>query len=246
MRLVLRQLGGLAVGKRATALSLGGSEGGAGGSASGRVGAEPATSSKEEGEATLTFDALRLRVAEALDRLEDADRLKLVHKGKVLKPYLALPAFRDGDVISYAFSLRAPDEYLRERVDGGFEEQEERELRFDIEKLESRWQQKAASYLRHTLQCPDSLLWLLFSILPTSRRSLILLALWLAGAKASHSHELGPIYLVASIGGFILLNLGRRREGEASAYSIFNDFQALPGQLTADQIEGQMVRGRIT
>ncbi len=144
MRLVLRQLGGLAVGKRETALNLGVEHGsddgdatrGAAAAAAGRGGGvtEPATTSssakQEDGEAALTFDALRLRVAKVLGRLDDAERLKLVHKGKVLKSYLALPAFRDGDVISYAFSLRAPDQYLRERVDGGFEEQEEQELKY--------------------------------------------------------------------------------------------------------------------
>lgn len=52
--------------------------------------------------------------------------------------------------------------------------------------------------------------------------------------------------LLSAIGG-MLINLGKRGEGEASAYSIFNGFQELPGQLNAGHYErairqGQMLR----
>jgi hypothetical protein len=43
----------------------------------------------------------------------------------------------------------------------------------------------------------------------------------------------------------IFLNLGRRNAGDASAYSIFNNFQRLPGQLDADVIDAQVRRGQM-
>jgi hypothetical protein len=40
-------------------------------------------------------------------------------------------------------------------------------------------------------------------------------------------------------------NLGRRGAGDASAYSIFNNFQRLPGQLDADVVDQQVRRGQM-
>ena len=147
------------------------------------------------------------------------------------------------DIISYAVALRAPEEYLRERVDGGFEEQEERDLRFDVSALSSSWQRRLAIFLRNRFQLSDTLLSLLFAISP---RGYAILLGWFLVGKVFHSYEFGPIYLVSSIIAFILLNLGERREGEASAYSIFNNFEALPGTLTNEQLERQMIGRSIT
>ncbi len=44
----------------------------------------------------------------------------------------------------------------------------------------------------------------------------------------------------------IFTNLGTRKPGEASAYSVFNEgMRALPGQLNADAIDDQMRRGQM-
>ena len=44
----------------------------------------------------------------------------------------------------------------------------------------------------------------------------------------------------------IFTNLGRKREGETSAYSICNEgVRRLPGQLDADQIDDQVRRGQM-
>lgn len=51
---------------------------------------------------------------------------------------------------------------------------------------------------------------------------------------------------VSSVFVLILLNLGRRREGEWSAYSIFNEgHRRLPGQLTAEHMDDQVRRGHL-
>jgi hypothetical protein len=43
----------------------------------------------------------------------------------------------------------------------------------------------------------------------------------------------------------MLCNLGKRRKGEASAYSVFNGFQELPGQLNAQRMDEQLRRGQM-
>ena len=37
--------------------------------------------------------------------------------------------------------------------------------------------------------------------------------------------------------------LGERGAGEESAYTVFNNFRALPGQMGADEIQRQVARG---
>lgn len=54
--------------------------------------------------------------------------------------------------------------------------------------------------------------------------------------------EFGLVYIISSLLYFIFANLGKRREGELSAYHVFNkDFKALPGQLQASQIEAELL-----
>jgi len=55
----------------------------------------------------------------------------------------------------------------------------------------------------------------------------------------------GPLYVIATLFALVLFNLGSRKEGEASAYTIFNNFRALPGQLTADQLDQQARTGQM-
>lgn len=43
----------------------------------------------------------------------------------------------------------------------------------------------------------------------------------------------------------IYINLGTRRPGEASAYSVFNNFVRLPGQLTAEVLDDQIRHGHM-
>jgi hypothetical protein len=59
-------------------------------------------------------------------------------------------------------------------------------------------------------------------------------------AKAS----LGPVYIIVSLMCLMITNLGTRKEGEASAYSIFNQgVRRLPGEMTQEQVDNAF-RGR--
>jgi hypothetical protein len=55
----------------------------------------------------------------------------------------------------------------------------------------------------------------------------------------------GEIYVLLTLMTVIFCNLGTRREGEASAYSIFNNFRELPGQLNANMLDDQLRRGQM-
>jgi len=57
--------------------------------------------------------------------------------------------------------------------------------------------------------------------------------------------QVGPVYVLCTLLAIIYSNLGRRRAGEASAYSIFNGGRELPGALNAAAIDDQMRRGQM-
>ena len=76
-------------------------------------------------------------------------------------------------------------------------------------------------------------------------RTWLILFAWLAGAPIVHVLQLGPIYVLGSLILVIFLNLGSRQQGEASAYSIFNNFQELPGQLNAGRFDEQLRQGHM-
>jgi hypothetical protein len=60
------------------------------------------------------------------------------------------------------------------------------------------------------------------------------------------AYGLGPIYLLLAIIITIFTHLGKKREGEASAYSVFNPgVRRLPGQLDADTIDQQIRQGQM-
>jgi hypothetical protein len=71
------------------------------------------------------------------------------------------------------------------------------------------------------------------------------LALWvLLLFMSSYVGYAIPFMLLSGMAA-MLVNLGKRGEGEASAYSIFNGFQELPGQLNAGHYEQAIRRGQM-
>lgn len=72
--------------------------------------------------------------------------------------------------------------------------------------------------------------------------------LWYAVMRAcyEYGHHFGAeyVFMCASVLYWISTNFEKREAGTLSAYSLFNEgFQALPGTLTAAQIDGQMRSG---
>jgi hypothetical protein len=59
-------------------------------------------------------------------------------------------------------------------------------------------------------------------------------------------YDLGPIYLLLALIITIFTHLGTKKEGDASAYSVFNEgVRRLPGQLDADVVDQQIRRGQM-
>ena len=66
------------------------------------------------------------------------------------------------------------------------------------------------------------------------------------GARLAADYELGPIYIISTIFALMLLNLGQRKEGDWSAYSLFNPgMRRLPGQMTAEDLDAAVRHGQM-
>lgn len=103
-------------------------------------------------------------------------------------------------------------------------------------------EKKLLAKLRNEHQLPEYVLAIVFGI---RLQTWLMLLVWLAGAPVAHKLQVGPIYVLGSLILVIFLNLGRRQHGEASAYSVFNNFQELPGQLNAHRLDDQLRRGQM-
>lgn len=114
-------------------------------------------------------------------------------------------------------------------------------VRFELPRDAPDWHRRLALFLRRRCRAPDLALAWLFLLGPG--RLLVLVAV-LTGARVAHAFGLGPPYLMLAIVVAMLRNLGERRAGEASAYSIFNPgVRRLPGQLDAEAFDEQIRRG---
>ena len=96
--------------------------------------------------------------------------------------------------------------------------------------------------LRHDWHFPESVLMVLFAV---RLQSWLIFIAWLASIPIAHALSIGPLYILGSLILVIFKNLGNRQPGEASAYSIFNGFQELPGQLNAGRLDEQLRHGQM-
>lgn len=128
-------------------------------------------------------------------------------------------------------------------ADGGAEEEDEAMMRLRLPENAPPWKRRLATFLQHRLRLPEYVVAVLFSI---GWRFWAGLALWAALSRVASVYELGPLYMIATVFLLILFNLGTRREGSLSAYSLFNpNMQQLPGQMTMEQLDGQLRRGQM-
>lgn len=98
--------------------------------------------------------------------------------------------------------------------------------------------------LQDKCNAPELLLVWLFQVGVLTR--VLVLAVVLAGAKLASRYDLGPVYILAAIIITIFTHLGHKKDGEASAYSVFNPgVQRLPGQLDADVLDQQIRTGQM-
>lgn len=72
----------------------------------------------------------------------------------------------------------------------------------------------------------------------------IYVGFWSIGSRIAWRYDLGPIYILGTVLVCMFMNLGKRKEGELSAYSIFNEgAERLPGDGLGEQMDAQLRRG---
>lgn len=75
----------------------------------------------------------------------------------------------------------------------------------------------------------------------TSFMSMLKLSLWVMGWMVTNYLDFGSMWIILSLFALLFLNLGQRKEGELSAYSVFNDgFQQLLGTMNAEQFDREI------
>ena len=83
-----------------------------------------------------------------------------------------------------------------------------------------------------------------YGIASLSRRTWILIILWLTAFAVMNYLEFGSLWILLSMFASIFLNLGKRKRGEMSAYSVFNDgFKQLLGTMNAEQLDNEIRHG---
>ncbi|KAA0053058.1 ubiquitin family protein [Cucumis melo var. makuwa] len=187
----------------------------------------------------VVFQINRLKVCDLRKLVAESSRLpignlKLILRGKILDDckneddvYVRL---NHGDSLTVAVKPKPPAEHLRDEFD-----EDEDDLKFRLPESSSRLKKKVYTFLREKLKFPDILLVVVFSL---SLKGWAAILLWFIMAPVAHSWDLGPLYILGTGFCIILLNLGHRRSGEMSAYSIFNEgFRELPGTLNADRLD---------
>ncbi|CAI5469137.1 unnamed protein product [Closterium sp. Yama58-4] len=156
-------------------------------------------------------------------------------------PDAATLDLRDDDVILATVRPRAPPPQVANARVGEVEEEEE-EL-FDIPASASPLQRQIFLFLRDKCQIPGFLLVPFFWLSPSKW---LLVILWFIAAPLLQIYfELGPLFVLGTCFALIFFNLGTRQQGEASAYSIFNEgFRELPGTLNAQRLDEHIRAGQ--
>ncbi|KAL6559649.1 hypothetical protein OROGR_004766 [Orobanche gracilis] len=144
---------------------------------------------------------------------------------------------KDGDCLIIAVKPKPP-------VKNGYDndDDDDEDLKFQLPRTSSRWKKRLYSFLHDNMKLPDILLMAIFTL---SLKAWIFIIMWFILAPVAHRWDLGPLYILATGFCLILFNLGKRKAGDVSAYSIFNeDFRELPGTLNADRLDRDIRAGQ--
>ncbi|CAI7851411.1 unnamed protein product, partial [Closterium sp. NIES-53] len=136
---------------------------------------------------------------------------------------------------------RAPPPQVANVRVGEVEEDEEEV--FVMPASASPLQRRIFLFLQDKCQLPGFLLVPFFWLSP---HKWLLVILWFIAAPLLQIYfELGPLFVLGTCFALIFFNLGTRQQGEASAYSIFNEgFQELPGTLNAQRLDEHIRAGQ--
>ncbi|XP_078442740.1 ubiquitin family protein [Wolffia australiana] len=171
-----------------------------------------------------------------------AEDLKLVLRGRTLCDQGIMGEditvkLKDGDSLIVAVIPKPPAKYFREGLDD-----DDEELKFRIPDDMSRRKKRILLFLQKKLKFPDFLLMVMLSI---SLKAWLGIILWFILAPVAQRWDMGPLFILGTGFTVILMNLGKRQDGDVSAYSIFNeDFRELPGTLNADRLDRDIRAGQ--
>ncbi|KAK8939262.1 hypothetical protein KSP39_PZI011312 [Platanthera zijinensis] len=152
-----------------------------------------------------------LKTLVASDRRLPVERLKLVLHGKTLQERKngededAIVRLENGDSLMVAVMPKPPAKHLREDDDN------DDDLKFHIPQSTTRWKRKLFYLLHERLRLPDVVLIAVFSI---SLKAWAGIILWFLFAPVAHRWDVGPLYILGTGFLVILLNLGKRQNGE--------------------------------
>jgi hypothetical protein len=215
---------------------------------------QAATGSKREVEVPdegLTEAALAQAVARQLAL--PLARLRLVRGGAALTDATAR-LLADGDAVVAVVAPPPPPAAILQRADDAAgasaaaadDDEEEEPLRVRLAANAPAWQRRLAAAAREKGGASEGALALALAF---GWRRAVGVGLWAAASSAAAARGLGPIFILATVFALILFNLnysGVRREGSLSAYSLFNPgLRRLPGEVTAEALDGQLRRGQM-
>ncbi|KAL8216396.1 hypothetical protein R6Q57_023233 [Mikania cordata] len=169
------------------------------------------------------------------------ENLKLVLQGNVLHDSKygddVYVHFNNGDTLIVAVKPKPPAKHIQNDV-----EDDEEELNFMVPELNSRWKRRLYIILHDKMKIPNVLLMAIFSL---SLKGWAAIIMWFVLAPIAHKWDVGPLYILGTGFAIIFLNLGKREQGDMSAYSIFNeDFRELPGTFNAERVDRDMRSGQ--
>ncbi|CAI9095429.1 OLC1v1031382C1 [Oldenlandia corymbosa var. corymbosa] len=172
-----------------------------------------------------------------------AENLSLIWHGNALHDHKngddSFVQLSDGDSLIVAVKPKPPPKHVRDDFD---DDDDDDELKFQLPQSIHGWRRRLFIILREKLKLPDIILMAIFSL---SVKMWFLIVLWFILAPFAQKMDLGPLYILATGFAIIFYNLGHRRPGDASAYSIFNeDFRELPGTLNADRLDRDIRAGQ--
>ncbi|KAJ0112848.1 hypothetical protein Patl1_03460 [Pistacia atlantica] len=159
-----------------------------------------------------------LRTVVARSKHLPIENLRLILRGNVLVDKEdedeVYLKLSNGDCVIAAVKPKAPAKHLR---DDTYIDDDDLDMKFQLPQSTSRWKRRLYFFLHNKLKLPDMLLMAIFSL---------------------------SLKILGTAFAIIFLNLGQRRPGDLSAYSIFNDdFRELPGTLNADQLDRDIRAG---
>ncbi|CAA7403869.1 unnamed protein product [Spirodela intermedia] len=187
---------------------------------------------------------LELRRIVAAESDIPVEELKLILRGRTLcdqgiRGDDLVVNLKDGDSLIAAVIPKPPAQYMRE----GLDEDDDDELKFQIPETTNWWKKSIFTFLQKKMKFPDFVLMAIFSI---SLKAWFGIILWFTLAPIAQRWDMGPIFILGTGFAVILLNLGKRQDGDVSAYSVFNEnFRELPGTLNADRLDRDIRTGQL-